>query len=346
MLEKFLKTVKNNNIKMLLLWIFGAVIFGGSVYGLGFFNTLGSFFTETQPLVIHDGQTDIRTNYTKCETSYVFDYFYYYDGSITKPASRFYVIPVFTEESGTPKLMAVEVASDKFSVADNISNATIEGVETGEILTVKGEIGEMKPEVYSYFQEDYSGLDMELLPYVLEDESLNTRYEIFALILFLIFAVLIVFQIKSMLKNIDVDLIKEKFEEENGIGSFDDAISECEHGMVTENDIYIGTKYVAFADKEIYILKLENILWVHGYVEKQNFIPVSASIKISDKFGKTYTKAAKQRDFESIISLFQANNPRIIAGYSQQLNHLYTKNREEFIRLGEEQARQNSNTDL
>lgn len=357
MYETLTKVAKKTHRTHIICGICAILMFCLFIYTFKLPAQLNAIKGEAEYFEITDNATkdDFNKDYVEYNAPFLFDYFAYYTWSQSiksfSAPSRFYPAIIWTSDSGTPKLIAIEVPESKFKIAEEIANNTynftaenISDSQNLDFYNAKGSVKLLSVDERKFFEESYADSGMEILPYAITDGQIgnfNIGYVVFAIFILGVGIFLIVAGIINYKKSSNREILKTNFEAMYGSETFEDALSDCEHGDRI-NNIYIGSKYIAFADDFPAILEISDLIWIYKKQTYHNGIRTGTRVSFNTRKGKSHLVLIKNREFEDICATINKKNPFIAYGYSQDLINLYKNDIENFINIVESK---NSNKD-
>lgn len=210
---------------------------------------------------------------------------------------------------------------------------------------MKGHFSPIDAEVESALLDELYELDpngqYNFVSYTFKEDYLDTEgfFIVFAVIA-VIFLLILVSYIKSLkfkssklykaMKKIgDPDTIADEIEREYEMSKH---VSEGPLHLFT-NYIISGTHGAAF------ILPRENVIWCYPKVTKvkRYFITVSTRHEfiMGTRDGKTKVTSSNEEEVKRLINMMQNHHPSCIYGYSDEIQALFKKNLDEFIKIAD-----------
>lgn len=357
MYENLTKVARKTHRTHIICGICAIFIFCLFIYTFKLPAQLNALKGEAEYFEITDNavKDDFNKDYVEYNAPFLFDYFAYYTWSQSiksfSAPSRFYPAIIWTSDSGTPKLIAIEVPESKFKIAEEIANNTynftgenISDLQNLDFYNAKGSVKLLSVDERKFFEESYADSGMEILPYAITDGQIgnfNIGYVIFAIFILGVGMLLIVSGAINYKKSSNREILKTNFEEIYGLGTFEEALLDCEYGDRI-NNIYVGAKYIAFADDFPAVVEISDLIWIYKKQTYHNGIRTNTRAVFNTKKGKSYFILIKNREFDDVCSVINKKNPFIAYGYSQSLENLYKNDIEGFINMVENENANNN----
>ena len=297
---------------------------------------------------IHEGRARITVYY-------VYDYYCYFTDSSGKEVQRDYFVSMGPEGD---KYIGVELRGKNNDRAYQLMNDIWDAEEAGEELdydklgwfTVKGNIQKITGEDLDYYNEyldecaqayDMSREEVEqyFTPYVLIARKAGARDEETDYTGIIIGGIFLVAGIALLFWGLFGDPVKEAKRFAKNTPNEEATMAHLERMINT-----IEPRYGIRADDEFFIsestfglnlARTEDILWIYPYIvtHKTYFITTGKSyyvrLRLAD--GKMIQVASKKNDTDEIMNYCTRLMPDAIFGYSNELEQIYSRKREQMI---------------
>lgn len=264
---------------------------------------------------------------------------------------------VFYELELTEDFYLFETAMFEGEEIDTFYMATIiqEGVFIVEVSgdfdfnfphIMKGRFKSLESDVESALLAELKELDPNgqytIMKYTFKADSFDADVFLIILAIVAIIFTLIMFSFIKSLKFKSSKLYKNM----KKLGDPDTIADEIEREVemsknVSEGPIHLFTNYIiSGTNAAAFILPRESVIWCYPKVTKvkRYFITVSTrhEIIMGTKDGKTKLTTSKEEEVKRVMNMMQGHHPACVYGYSEQIEQLFKKNRDEFIRIAED----------